>query len=205
MTEEILSHLVEWGLPILGGVIFLSCLALPLPSSIVMLTCGSLVGAGDMPLVVTWLTALGSAVLGDQFGYSLGHRFGVTLIHRLENSPKRHALIDRARHALESSGPNTVFLSRWLFSPLGPYVNFLCGAAHYTWAKFTVWSILGETLWVTLYLGLGYGFGENIALISEIASDVTGIFAAIAVVFALLWYARILIHRHAEAQHANHP
>ncbi len=198
MTEQVLALLVDWGLPLLGIVILLSCLALPLPSSIVMLTCGSLVGSGDLPMITTWCVAITAAILGDQIGYQSGHLFGRQLIHWLEDSPTRHALIDRARHAMDVSGGKTVFLSRWLFSPLGPYVNFLSGAAQFGWLRFTIWGALGECVWVTGYVCLGYLFGENIGAISEITSDLNGIFAAIAAIIALFWYARVLMKRHAE-------
>lgn len=202
MTEQILTLLAEWGLPILGVVVFFSCLALPVPSSIAMLTCGSLVGAGDMSLLLTWGLAFGAAVCGDQVGYYLGRRFGTTLIHRLDRSPKRHALIDRARHALDASGGKTVFLSRWLFSPLGPYVNFLCGSAHFPWHRFSLWSASGEAVWVTLYIALGFAFGDNITAIAEITSDLSGIFAALAAIAGTIWYARVLMKRHADHHNA---
>jgi membrane protein DedA with SNARE-associated domain len=198
VTEQVLTLLAVWGLPLLGIVILLSCFALPLPSSIVILTCGSLVAAGDLSFITTWSVAMIAANLGDQIGYHSGHLFGRRLIHWLDGTPTRHALIDRARHAMDVSGGKTIFLSRWLFSPLGPYVNFLSGAAHYGWRRFTLWCCLGECVWVTGYLSLGYLFGDNINAISEIASDLNGIFAAIGAIIALSWYAHILMKRHTE-------
>ncbi len=70
-------------------------------------------------------------------------------------SSRRAALMGKATGYLRDRGALAVFLSRWLFSPLGPYVNFAGGAARLDWGRFTWAGIAGETVWVALYVGLG--------------------------------------------------
>jgi membrane protein DedA with SNARE-associated domain len=55
-----------------------------------------------------------------------------------------------------------IFLSRWLVSALGPYVNFAAGAARINWLGFTLPAIAGECVWVSIYIGLGWAFSSDI-------------------------------------------
>jgi len=189
VTEHALELLTLWGLPSLALIIMLSCLAIPLPSSLVMLACGSMIAAGELPMFVTWIVAVAGAVLGDQIGYGAGRLWGVPLLARLKRANPKSRLVDRARVQLHRSGWLSVFLSRWLVSPLGPYVNILCGATHFRWSLFTIWSVCGEIVWVTLYLALGYAFGHSIQFVAEVSADVNGILVSLGVIFGVLWYA----------------
>lgn len=178
MTEWILELVPTYGLPLLAVVVFLSCLALPVPSSLVMLASGSFVSAGDLPFSLTLLTAFAAAIAGDQTGYLIGRRGGAPLLARLAARGERRKLLDRARAWINLRGGIGVFLSRWLFSPLGPYVNFIGGATGLDWRRFTVWGAAGEAVWVGLYVGLGMAFAGNIAAAGELAGDFSGILAA---------------------------
>ncbi len=178
MTETILALVPSYGLPLLMAVVFLSCLALPFPASLVMLSAGSFVATGDLGLGATYLAALTAAVAGDQAGYQLGRLGGAGLLERLSRNPDRKALIARARSWLDSRTAMGVFLTRWLFSPLGPYVNFIGGATGLARLRFSLWSVLGEAVWVGLYVTLGVVFGNNIAAAADLASDLIGLIAA---------------------------
>jgi len=189
VTEQALEFVTLWGLPSLALIVMLSCLAIPVPSSLVMLACGSMIAAGELPMVVTWAVAAGAAIMGDQIGYGVGRLWGSPLLARFKRANPKSRLVDRAKVQLHRSGWISVFLSRWLMSPLGPYVNILCGATHFRWPLFTVWSVCGEIVWVTLYLTLGYAFGHSIRFVAEISADVNGILVSFGVIFGVLWYA----------------
>jgi len=178
MTEQLLALIPVYGFWLLLGVTFLSCLALPIPASIVMLTAGGLSASGDLGLWQAASGALIGAVLGDQTGFALGRSGGTALIGRLRANPSRAPLIDRATGLLQTRGMLGVFLSRWLFSPLGPWLNFASGAAAMSWPRFTLAGISGEVVWVTLYVGLGFGFADSIAALSQIGGALSGVLAA---------------------------
>ena len=50
MTDWLLALVPQYGLLLLAATTFLSCLALPLPASILMLTAGGFAAAGDLVL-----------------------------------------------------------------------------------------------------------------------------------------------------------
>lgn len=197
MTEALLALLPLWGAPLLALVTFLSCLALPIPASLVMLTAGALSASGDLPFWSATLAALGGAIGGDQIGYATGRRWGVNTLARAASTPARRAVIDRARATLDRHGPTGVFLSRWLVSPLGPWVNLAAGAAAMPWARFTVPAVTGEAVWVALYIGTGFGFTQSVARIADIGGAASGLLAAAVVTLGAGLALRAALHHRA--------
>lgn len=195
MTETILGLVPVYGLVLIGVATFLSCLALPIPSSLVMLSAGGFAAAGDLVLWQAAGAALAGAVLGDQLGYQIG-RIGGRMAGRAALAPRRAALMAKARDYLRARGPAAVFFSRWLVSPLGPYVNFAGGAARLDWGRFTRAGIAGEAVWVALYVGLGAAFADDILALADLLGSVSGLLAAVAVAAALgLWLRAALRQR----------
>lgn len=185
MSDLLLSLVVDYGGALLFAVTFLSCLAIPVPSSLLMLTGGGFVASGDLTLISAAGAAYLGAVLGDQFGFQIGRQAGPMIKTRLANAPKRAALYQKATDLTDRHGGTGVFLSRWLFSPLGPYVNFAAAAAGLNWLRFTLWAAMGEAVWVMLYVGLGYAFADRITDLANILGNASGFMAAGIVTFGL--------------------
>lgn len=183
MTEYFLSLVTSYGVWALALTTFLSCLALPVTASLAMLAAGGFVAAEELPAVEVVLGAFLGAVIGDQVGFGLG-RFGSGPLARLAERPKRGAMLRRATEDLKAKGVPLVFFSRWLVSPLGPYVNLAAGAMGMAWRRFVVGDLAGEAVWVLVYVGLGYLFAGNIAAVADILGSLSGLFAALAVAAA---------------------
>ena len=186
MTDAILEFIASWGVWALAATTFLSCLALPVPSSLAMLGAGALVASGDMSLAAVAAAAFLGAVIGDHVGFIAG-RFGAATLLR-QGSGARGAVLQKALADLRVRGGVLVFLSRWLMSPLGPYVNLAAGASGMRWRRFATADLAGEAVWVGLYVGLGMAFAGSIAALSEIMGNLSGLIAALAVAAAAgLW------------------
>lgn len=188
MTEALLALIPAWGLWLVAGVTLASCLALPFPASLVMLTAGGFAAAGDLVLWQTVAAALAGAVAGDQIGYALGRAGGGRLLALVRRDATRALALDRAAAMMAARGGMAVFLTRWLFSPLGPWVNLTAGSLGFGWSRFTLWGVAGEAVWTGLYTGLGHVFGGNIAAASALAGSALGVLAAGVVALGLgLW------------------
>ena len=200
MTETLLNLVPLYGLYIVGIATFLSCLAMPIPSSLIMLTAGAFSAAGDLSLALTAITAWVGAVIGDQSGYELGKR-GANWLSRLGS--KAASLQKRAQDLSDRWGGMGIFLSRWLFSPLGPYANFATGAARMNRLKFTLWGAAGELIWVALYVGLGFTFAAQIEAVASFASNISGLLAAgLATAIFAMWLRRA-IQSEARSKHTQ--
>jgi membrane-associated protein len=182
MTEWLLGLVPQYGFWLLMVGTFCSCLALPIPVSMLMLAAGGFVSSGDLSLASTTSGALAGAIAGDQVGYFTARWGGAGLIERLGS---RAAPIAKATAMLAHRGGIAIFLTRWLFSALGPYMNLAAGAARQPWAQFTIWGVAGETVWVGLYVTLGYVFTGNLQAASSMAVETLGFLAAGAVALGL--------------------
>jgi membrane-associated protein len=185
MTAWLLALVPQYGLWLLAATTFLSCLALPLPASILMLTAGGFAAAGDLVLWQAFLAAAAGGIAGDQLGYWSGRGLGAALVSRLRKDPARDRLLARADALMDRRGMLAVFLSRWLLSPLGPWVNLVAGSTGYGWLRFTLAGIGGEAVWAGLYVGAGYGFGGNVEAASDMLGSVLGLVGAVGAVIAL--------------------
>jgi membrane protein DedA with SNARE-associated domain len=201
MTETVFGLVTEFGAYVIFVSAFLSCLALPIPTSIMMLTGGAFVAAGDLSFWSVGFSAYLGAVLGDQAGYLIGRTGGTALVERLSQSPSRASVLARAKTLVDQRGGTGVFLSTWALAPLGPWVNFVAGATGLSWIRFTIWDVLGETVWVTVYVGLGYVFMDQIASVAEIMGDVIGLLVALAMVAATTFWIRGMLRAKAERRH----
>jgi membrane-associated protein len=181
VTDWLLALVPTYGPWLLFAATFLSCMALPIPASVLMLAAGGFVAAGDLSLATTATAAWAGAVAGDQAGYWAGRVGGAGLLARAGKG----GLLARATAMLAEKGGLAVYLTRWLFSALGPYVNLAGGAARMPLARFTIWSVLGEGTWVALYVGLGRTFAGNLEAASAQAVSILGFLAAGAVAIGL--------------------
>lgn len=185
MTAWLLGLVPQYGLWLLAATTFFSCLALPFPASILMLTAGGFAAAGDLVLWQCLVAAAAGGIAGDQLGYWAGRGFGATFLSRLRADPARDRLLARADAMMDRQGVFAVFFSRWLVSPLGPWVNLLAGSTSYGWARFTLAGVAGETVWAGLYVGTGFAFAGNIEAASNMLGSALGMIGGAGAVLAL--------------------
>jgi membrane-associated protein len=200
MTDWLLALVPQYGLWLLFSVTFMSCLALPFPASILMMAAGGFAAAGDFLVWQAMLAALAGAVLGDQVGYWAGRS---TLGARAAHPPdaSKALLVKKAETMMANGGLTAIFLTRWLFSALGPWINLTAGSLKYTWLTFTLAGIAGEVVWSGLYVGLGYNFAGNLDAASDTVVSYLG-FIGTGGVALILGYVVINLLR-AEHQHPN--
>ncbi|MEM5474834.1 DedA family protein [Pacificibacter sp. AS14] len=193
MTDSIFALITTYGYIGVFICTFFSCLFVPVPTSLMMLAGGALAASGDISVPLLLVSAFLGAIMGDQTGYFLGRKFGRRTLTRLARSPARARVIARAEKTVDQRGGYGVFFSTWLVAPLGPYVNVVAGAAGLPWLRFTIADILGEAIWVNLYIWLGFAFAGSLTLVAELVGDVMGLIAALVIAAgAGLWITQVL-------------
>lgn len=173
MTDMLMQLITDYGIVVLSGSILLGCLAIPFPSSILLVLSGAFVGSGDMDLSAVLTAAFISAVIGDQLSYALGSLGGNALETRLAKSPKYSKSILKAKAFSSKWGGIGVFFSRWLVAPIGPWINYASGMGDYHWRGFTFWAVLGEAIWVSGYVTLGIVFSSNAIALAELLGNIS--------------------------------
>jgi len=152
-----------------------------------LVAAGSFVEQGDMKLWQVIAVASVAAVLGDQIAYGLSRWGGRRLINRLSGRLGGEAKIKQAEALTKRWSGAGIFLSRWLLTALGPWVNVASGIAAYPWRRFLFWDVLGEVLWVILYVGIGYAFSNRVQAIAEILGNLAWVIAGLIVTVILGW------------------
>lgn len=199
MTDTVFLLVANYGSLALFIITFLSCLAVPVPASLMMLTGGAFAASGDLVLSTAVLSAYAGALAGDQAGYLVGKSCAGYLERWAAARKSRARLLGRARASIDEWGGIGVFLSRWFVSPFGPYVNFASGAGRMHWARFSGWGAGGEAIWVGMYVGLGYVFAGSLTAVAEFAADLSGLIAGGVLAVGLGLWLRMMQRRHGRA------
>ena len=194
IIDQLLAALSQYGLPMLFGVTAIAAVGVPLPISLMLVAAGSFVELGEMKLWQVIVVAGGAAVLGDQVGYALGRWGGQRLLARLSRRKDGDAKVAQAQRFAKRWGGAGIFFSRWLVTPLGPWLNLTSGIAAYPWSRFLCWDMLGELLWVIAYVMLGKFFSDRIQALVEVLGNlgwvIVGLIATLILSLQLLRYLR---------------
>jgi membrane-associated protein len=173
MSDYLLATLGVYGLPVLFGALLVGSAGVPVPASLLLVAAGSFVDQGELDLWPVLALSAAGAILGDQIGYAVGRWGGRRLTRRLGRLVGGESKVEGAEAWLKRRGGVGVFLSRWLLTPLGPVVNLTAGATGYPWPRFIFFDVLGEALWVALYVLLGKFFSDRVQELSDLLGDFT--------------------------------
>jgi membrane protein DedA with SNARE-associated domain len=187
IVDQVLSAFLLYGLPVLFGVVLVCSIGIPFPVTLVLVAAGSFVQQGEMKLWQVVATGSLAAVLGDLIGYFLARWSGRRLIRRVSRSIGAERKIKQAQVLTRRWSGAGIFFSRWLITALGPWVNVTSGISSYPWRRFLVWDVLGETIWVVLYVMLGYFFSDRIQALLEILGNLTWVIVGLILTIVLGW------------------
>lgn len=187
MLDQFLAALTHYGTPALFVVVAVAALGIPLPVTLLLIVTGSLVAQGAMDLWLAIATATVGSVAGDQVGYAVGRWGGKVLVTRMSRMLGKPERLKELEAKAKSWGGAGVFFSRWLITPLGPWINLASGAADYSWIRFTLWDVLGESLSAALFIWLGLVFSDRVQQVGAIFGDMTWAILGILVAGFLGW------------------
>ncbi|MGL4312095.1 MAG: DedA family protein, partial [Paracoccaceae bacterium] len=188
MTETLLALVPTYGIWLIFAALILSCLALPVPSSILVMTAGGFAGSEDLVLWQVQAAAFAGFMAGDQLAYAAARAGGPRLLGRFRGKGKLGAMLDKSQAMLDRRGSVAVFLSRTIFSPLGPYMAYLSGALGVSWIGFTIAAALGAACWCLAYSYLGYAFADQITQLASLIGNAVGIILALAAIVGVIVY-----------------
>lgn len=171
ITDFLLTSLLNYGALVLAATLFLAALGAPLPATVLVMATGAFSSQGVLSLQAAAAVAVLAAVAGDACSYLLGRLVGERLTARWKSSKAWQS----ADHQFQRWGVWSVFLSRFLFTPIALPVNLLAGSTRFAWPHFMLAVLLGELIWVLLFGGLGLLFSDHWEALSQLASDLSGL------------------------------
>lgn len=142
-----------------------------LPGDSLLFACGALAATpAGLDLTTLIMLFLVSAILGDACNYMIGEEFGYRILRKHPKliNPEH---IKKAEDFYAKHGHKAIVLAR--FAPIvrtvAPFVAGI-GSMHYR--TFALYNVVGAFIWVFLFVGAGYLFG-NIPWVKSNFSYVT--------------------------------
>lgn len=153
----------------------------------VLIVAGYAISQGYLQVVPTFLLAAAGGSLGDFVYYSLGRAHGQAVIRRF---PRFRRLRARAALFLRRWGRAAAFLTRFAYG-LRIILPLSMGAAGLRLPIFVLFNVLGSITFVTVYVTLGYLFGETIEdLLGRVRPYERWIILGLLLLGALIWAVR---------------
>jgi membrane-associated protein len=185
MNDQLLAAVSQYGAPALFAIVAIAAIGVPLPITLILIVAGSMVSQGVLNPWLTIALAGAGSILGDQAGYAIGRWGGPALIEKLSGVFGKHANLTAIETKAAAWGGPGIFLTRWLLSPLGPWINLASGTAGYPWHRFLFWDALGELTGAALFISLGRYFSDRVMALDGVLGDLTWAIAALVVALIL--------------------
>jgi len=185
MNEQLLGAVTQYGAPALFGIVAIAAIGVPLPITLLLIVVGSMVSQGAID--IWWAVGAASAgsILGDQIGYAIGRWGGSAAVAKLSGFFGKQTNLEAMEAKARAWGGPGIYITRWLLSPLGPWMNLASGTAGYPWPQFLIWDIAGEVTGAAVYISLGRFFSDRVMALDGVLGDVTWAVAALIVAVVL--------------------
>lgn len=163
-TDGVLRVVDRVGEVGVGVLVALENLFPPIPSEVILPFAGFRAERGDLDLILVWVAATVGALVGALILYGLGAWIGSERLHALAGQRWFVVLsqkdYERGERFFDRHGGKIVLLGRCV--PLvRSVVSVPAGVSRMPLPTFCLYTVLGSGVWNALFIGLGYGLGEN--------------------------------------------
>jgi membrane-associated protein len=163
--DQYLSDMIQnygaWTYVILFLIIFLETgfVIMPfLPGDSLLFAAGAFSALGSLNIWLLWIIVFVAAVLGDTVNYWIGNKIGPRAFDQDIRFLKREYL-EKAQQFYETHGGKTIILAR--FVPIvRTFAPFVAGVGTMNYGRFITYNIVGAFLWTSIFIFLGYFFGN---------------------------------------------
>lgn len=176
--------------PGLALMMALESMIAPVPSEVVMPFAGYLIVQGQFTVLGAVLASSLGTILGSLAGYYMGKFGGYPLVHRFG----RYLLLDPEHLELtvkwfERHGNATIFFCR--FVPIVRHlISIPAGVGNMNLIKFSLYTLIGGTMWNSFLLWLGVKLGKNWVIVHKYSHEVDYLFIAGILVVGVWWFRR---------------
>ena len=183
MLHEIINWLVTtigaMGYPGIFLLMALESSIVPIPSEIIMPPAGYLVQKGKMNMALVILSGTLGSLFGAYLNYFAAHYLGRPFLLKYG----RYVLITeeqfrRVEDYFASHGEISTFIGR-LLPVIRHLISMPAGLAGMSHVKFSIYTLLGAFIWVSILTWIGFFLGHNEALIMQYSHQaIIGVIAA---------------------------
>jgi membrane-associated protein len=165
--HQIITTYGTWSYGILFLVIFLETgvVVTPfLPGDSLLFAAGAIASLGAFNPLLLWVLLFAAAVIGDGVNYTIGNKIGERILASNTRLIKREH-IEKTEAFYEKHGGKTIVLAR--FVPIiRTFAPFVAGIGSMQYRRFATFNVLGAFLWTSIFISLGYFFG-NLPIVKD--------------------------------------
>jgi membrane protein DedA with SNARE-associated domain len=203
MENRMVEQLAEWivaamallGYPGLVLMMALESMVAPVPSEIVMPFAGFLVAQGQFTILGGIVASSFGTILGSLIGYFMGKWGGYPMVIRFG----RYLLLDREHldvtvRWFKKRGEITILICR--FVPVVRHlISIPAGVGGMNLITFSIYTLIGGTIWNTILLFAGIWLGDHWGIIHEYSSQIDKVMVAVLAIGGAWWVWRQLRKR----------
>jgi len=136
-----------------------------LPGDSLIFTAGAFSANGTFDIWKLSAVLLAAAIIGDSVNYAIGKAVGEKVFKAGNSRLFKKEYLDRTHAFYQKHGGKTIILAR--FIPIvRTFAPFVAGAGSMNYPYFFVYNVTGAILWVAVFAGGGFYFG-NTPIIKE--------------------------------------
>ncbi|MDJ0716594.1 MAG: DedA family protein [Prochloraceae cyanobacterium] len=166
--------------------ILLENTGIPIPGETVTLVGGFLAGSGELNYWMVLGSAIGGAVVGDNFGYWIGKIGGWQFLQRLGKLFRiQEKPLEQAKEKFTENAPKAVFLGRFV-TLLRIFAGPLAGIVEMPYPQFLLCNLAGAILWAFTMVNLSFFLGRLMPLVQLVEWIAKFGLLALLVVIALI-------------------
>lgn len=159
--QIVLEYFARYGLIFVFLIIFLEYLNFPgLGAAIIMPAIGVAVAKANMNFIFALCISVIAGELASYVLYGVSYWFGKPILTwTYKKFPKSRKSIDKVCYYIENYGDKGVLIIR-LVPAIRTLIPFVAGMFRMNIVRFSIYSIIGITIWNTVFMYAGYAFGS---------------------------------------------
>jgi membrane protein DedA with SNARE-associated domain len=195
-----LHEVINWLVTTIGsmgytGIFLLMAMessVIPIPSEIIMPPAGYLVHEGKMNMALVIVSGTLGSLFGAYVNYFAAHWLGRPLLVKYGHYVLiREETLVRVERYFAEHGEISTFIGR-LLPVIRHLISIPAGLAGMNHLKFSLYTLLGAFLWVTILTFVGYFLGENQALIVQYSHQIVlGLLVFSVGLVAVYWQVKV--------------
>lgn len=160
--DQLSQWIVNYGSIALFILLALGIIALPVPEETLMMVTGLLIARGELKPLETMLAALLGSMTGITTSYLIGRTAGTFFLTKYGKwIGITESRMQKAHNWFEHYGKWTLLIG-YFIPGVRHFTGIIAGVTTLEFKQFALFAYTGALLWVSLFLSIGYFFG-NIA------------------------------------------
>ena len=167
-----LHHLQHWislhGYLGIFSLLLLGILGIPVPDETLLLFCGYLISRGTLHAIPLLISSFLGSASGISLSYALGRLLGMQVILRFGKYIGIHTgQLEKVHNWFKGIGHWTLVVG-YFVPGVRHLTALIAGISILETRSFMTYAYLGAFLWVSVFLSLGYMFGEKWPVVSRL-------------------------------------